>query len=300
MNCGLESGAQRREIPPLRRGGQGRLSCLPAHDSSAGLHTKRPTRIRQTLVVSGLVFSVAISIASAQSPTTSSPRRTLVVLIGGMDSDPTAAQIAGQAARNGNSGLYRLMGDLKHERIVPEYFNWNGTRAGKIKSQPKADVSPITQTIRDHARQHPRDRIVVVGNSWGGHTTWEVCQTLVDSPAPVAIDYAVFLDPSSVGRADTSRPKELPININRATNLYTRNVFGWRRWPKENRIENIDLGDAKHGFLVQGGPAYDASFDFNAHVAAEWDERIHAEIKRKIFDVTLDKPTTEENPATNR
>lgn len=214
-------------------------------------------------------------------------RRTLVVLIGGMDSDPTPSQIAGKAGRGGNSGLYRLMGDLEHSRIVTEYFNWNGTRAGKIKAQPQADVNAIADALRQHVNQHPGDRIIVVGNSWGGHTTWELCQSLLNSSAPLAIDYVVFLDPSSVGRANSARPKELPVNIKRATNLYTRNVFGWRQWPKEPRMENIDLGNPEAGYLKKGGPAYDAAFDFNAHVAAEWDEAIHATIKNKIMDLAV-------------
>lgn len=260
-----------------------------------GCHRRRISRLRKIwLVLACLLSSMATSTAIAQLPATATfaPRRALVVLIGGMDSDPTPAQIAGQANRGGNSGLYRLMGDLQHERISSEYFNWNGTRAGMLKSRAKADVTPITETIRNHARQHPRDRIILVGNSWGGHTTWEMCQSLVDSPHPVAIDYAVFLDPSSAGRADKARPKQLPINIDRATNIYTRNLFGWRHWPKEDRIENIDLGDGKQGFLVPGGAAYDASFDFNAHVAAEWDERIHATIKNKILDLVLENRTS--------
>ena len=38
----------------------------------------------------------------------------LAVLIGGIDSDPTPAQIDGTAARNeGNSGLFRFAGDIE-------------------------------------------------------------------------------------------------------------------------------------------------------------------------------------------
>lgn len=214
------------------------------------------------------------------------PRRTLVVLIGGMDSDPTPAQITGTAARNaGNSGLYRLRGDLQHPQIVTEYFNWNGTRASQINSQPAPQARVIVDSIRQHVRHHPQDRVVLVGNSWGGHTTYEVCQQLVDSPAPIAIDYAVFLDPSSTGRAESARPKQIPINVNRATNFHTRNLFGWGKLPKDERIENIDLGDARHGFQTPNGPAYNSTFDFNAHVAAEWDERIHAAIRTRIADL---------------
>ena len=236
-----------------------------------------------TLIASVVYCS---SIAAETKRVAQPQRSTLVVLIGGMDSDPTAEQIAGKAPRNaGNSGLYRLRSDLQHPQIVTEYFNWNGTRAGQIHSQPAPQSAVIAETIRQHVRQHPRDQVVIVGNSWGGHTTYEVCQQLVESTAPVAVDYVIFLDPSSTGRADTSRPKRLPININRSTNIYTRNVFGWGKWPKDDRIENIDLGDEKHGFLTKGGPAYNSTFDFSAHVAAEWDERIHAKIHKRITDL---------------
>ncbi len=241
-----------------------------------------------TSLLASLAF--CLPIAAENKPSTQAPRNALVVLIGGMDSDPTPEQIAGKAPRNaGNSGLYRLRSDLQHPQIVTEYFNWNGTRAGQIHAQPAPQATVITGAIRQHVRQHPRDLVIIVGNSWGGHTTYEVCQELVDSPAPVAIDYVVFLDPSSTGRADTSRPTRLPININRSTNIYTRNLFGWGKWPKESRIENIDLGDEKHGFLTKGGPAYNSTFDFSAHVAAEWDERIHAEIHKRIADLVSPK-----------
>jgi hypothetical protein len=216
-----------------------------------------------------------------------------------MDSDPTPAQLAGTAKRGGNSGLYRLQGDIQHERITTKYFNWNGTQAGQIKSKPKADITQIVDTIRGHVDKHPRDTVILIGNSWGGHTAWDVCQSLVESDAPVAIDYVVFLDPASTGRANAARPKQLPINIKRATNIYTRNVFGWRRWPDEARIENIDLGNPVTGYLEKGGPAYDSAFDFSAHVAAEWDEKIHAAIKRKIFDLLTpaDVPISSNTPS---
>lgn len=245
-----------------------------------------------------LICWVAPAPAQSLSATKTSAHPTLVVLIGGMDSDPTPEQIAGTAKRSGNSGLYRLQGDLRHPGVVTEYFNWNGTRAGKLNSRAATDISVIADVIREHVRKHLRSRVVLVGNSWGGHTTWEVCQALVDSPTPVAIDYVVFLDPSSTGRANTARPRQLPVNINRATNIYTRNLFGWRNWPKEARIENIDLGDAQQGFLLKGGPAYDSSFDFSAHVAAEWDERIHAAIKRKILDLVPASPQFDAIPQT--
>ena len=60
-----------------------------------------------------------------------------VILIGGIDSDPTPEQIEGTAPRGqGQSGMYQLAGDLSRRGITAEYFNWNGTRAGKIKEKP--------------------------------------------------------------------------------------------------------------------------------------------------------------------
>ncbi len=242
-----------------------------------------------------MLIGAALHPTAAQTPEAKRQQRNaLVVLIGGMDSDPTPEQIAGTSPRSaGNSGLYRLQGDLRHPQLVTEYFNWNCTRAGQIKSKPAPQTAIIAEAIRGHIRKHPRDLVVLVGNSWGGHTTFEVCQELANSATPVAIDYVVFLDPSSTGRADTARPKRLPININRATNFHTRNLFGWGKWPKEDRIENIDLGDEKHGFRTPNGPAYDSTFDFSAHVAAEWDERIHAAIRKRILDlVSQTRPAT--------
>ena len=144
----------------------------------------------QTARIALIVCGVAVSQAAAQSPASAgSQRSALVVLIGGMDSDPTPEQIAGKSPRHaGNSGMYRLRGDLHSPRIATEYFNWNGTRASRINTKPAPQAAVIAETIRQHVRQHPRDLVILVGNSWGGHTTWEVCQALVDSSAPVAID----------------------------------------------------------------------------------------------------------------
>ncbi|MDB5341218.1 MAG: hypothetical protein JWN70_6837 [Planctomycetaceae bacterium] len=246
----------------------------------------RVTRPVRTTCLAILLIGAAIHSAAAQAEKPAqSQRNALVVLIGGMDSDPTPEQIAGKSGRSGNSGLYRLQGDLQHPQLITEYFNWNGTRAGQIKSKPAPQAAIIAEAIRGHMVKHPRDLVVLVGNSWGGHTTYEVCHELVTSSTPVAIDYVVFLDPSSTGRADAARPKQLPININRAANFHTRNLFGWGKWPKDDRIENIDLGDEKQGFLTSGGPAYGSTFDFSAHVAAEWDERIHAAIRKRIVDL---------------
>ena len=203
-----------------------------------------------------------------------------VILIGGIDSDPTAAQIDGTARRGvGQSGMYQLAGDLAREGFVTEYFNWNGTRAGKIKEKPPL-AAGIAKFIMDRQAEHPAGRLAIVANSWGGHTSWEVCQALPE--AGVSIELAIFLDPSSTGRSGTPRPASLPVCINSARNYYTRNLFGWREWPDEKRLVNVDLGDAKHGFLVPGGPKYDSAFDTHAHIAAEWDPRIHKDITQHL------------------
>jgi hypothetical protein len=209
----------------------------------------------------------------------------LVVLIGGMDSDPTADQVRKTAKRaEGNSGLYRLMGDLQHDQIETRYFNWNGTAAGQIKTKPVPGQKAIIDSIRDHLQAHPQSKVILVGNSWGGHTVCQVCQEIGEGPDLVPIEFAVFLDPSSTGRAGRGRPDKLPANVKQAVNYHTRNLFCWRAWPNDKRFENIDLGDQQYGFLVRGGPAYDASFNFDAHVAAEWDERVHADIRTRVLN----------------
>lgn len=203
-----------------------------------------------------------------------------------MNSDPTPAQIQGTAKRNeGNSGLYQLAGDLHHERLVSSYFNWNGTRAGQIFAKDAPREQGICDFIREHVRTHPGGRVAIVGNSWGGHTALAVCRQLLDSPCPLAIDFVVFLDASSAGgRLQVqAAPKGLPINVDRTTNYFTRNLFVWKQWSQDRRIEHIDLGDAKRGFMENGIPAYAAQFDFAAHVAAEWDEKVHTDIKRRLL-----------------
>lgn len=200
-----------------------------------------------------------------------------------MDSDPTTEQIAGTARRDqGNSGLYRLQKDLQVDRVHPEYFNWNGTRAGELKLPEPPRSTAIVECLREHCREFPCDRIAIVGNSWGGHTAYEVARNLIDSETPLALDLVVFLDPSSTGRA-LRPPRKLPININRSVNYYTRNRFVWGKLPLEGEHVNIDLGDPDEGYLADGGPRYQAAFDFPAHVAAEWDERIHADICQRLL-----------------
>ena len=232
----------------------------------------------------GMLVLILLGASGVQAD--DAPPAVCVILIGGVDSDPTPRQIEGTAPRGqGQSGMYQLAGDLAKEGLATEYFNWNGTRAGKIKEQPP-HTKGIAKFIIDRHAERPAERLAIVANSWGGHTAWEVCQALQEPE--ILIELALFLDPSSAGRAQSARPTPFPTCIKSARNYYTRNFFGWREWPGEERLVNIDLGDAKHGFLVTGGPRYDSTFDAQAHIAAEWDPRIHAEITKQV--VALLKP----------
>src|SRR5262245_20393448 len=216
-------------------------------------------------------------------------RHLLAVLIGGIDSDPTPAQIGGTAGRReGNSGLYRLAGDLAGERVVPEYFNWNGTRAGEIKMKDPPGPRGITDFVRRHLQEQPADRLAIVGNSWGGHTALERVRQLHEGEAPLAVNLVVFLDASSTGRGP-ARPKTLPVNVNRAVSFYTRNAFVWGKWDAGKRLENVDLGDPANRFIIDGEPPYNAPFDMRGHVAAEWDEEIHSDIKRRLLTLLPEK-----------
>lgn len=211
------------------------------------------------------------------------PAHLLVVLIGGIESDPTPEQIAGTAARNeGNSGLYRLAGDLAREQVIPEYFNWNGTRAGKIKEKNPPRARGIADFIDAHVQTFPGDRVAIVGNSWGGHTALEVVQLLGSGETPLAVNLIVFLDASSTGRG-AAKPQALPVNVSRAVSYFTRNVFVWGRWDAGRRLENIDLGDPARRSKNGRDPDYSAPFDMRAHAAAEWDEEIHADIHRRLL-----------------
>ncbi len=214
------------------------------------------------------------------------PTPPLVILIGGIDSDPSPEQIAGTAVRGaGNCGPFQLCGDLLTEGYRAEYFNWNGTRAGDIDAEEPPAAHAIAECIRSEFTTHPETLVIIVGNSWGGHTAWEVCELLSAEPM-VEVDLVVFLDPSSLGRHDTLRPESLPDCIESAVTYFTHNAGGWGAWDDEPRIENIDLGDSANGYLFPGGPAYDSIFDISAHIAAEWDQRIHQDIRERIADIT--------------
>lgn len=231
-----------------------------------------------------IVFVIVIGVVIGLRADDSAPIQPIppvcVILIGGIDSDPSPEQISGTARRGqGQSGMYQLANDLTRLGLNAEYFNWNGSRAGKIREKPPL-ASGIAQYIKDRHTRQPSEQFAIIANSWGGHTAWEACQSLAEPEVP--IELTVFLDPSSLGRAKAARPKQLPSCIKTARNYYTRNVFGWREWPNETRLVNVDLGEEKHGFLVPGGPRYDAAFDTQAHIAAEWDPLIHQEIIRQV------------------
>jgi hypothetical protein len=261
-------------------------------------HSSRNMRLRALFTITGVILSAtligcdavhkpqgAASAGEAESGSETfmaTPVTPLVFLIGGIDSDPTPEQIAGTAARGeGNSGPFQLRGDLLADGYAAEYFNWNGTRAGEIESEPAPLAGGIARSIRERHADTPDAPIVIVGNSWGGHTAWEVCGLLSDEPA-IEVELVVFLDPSSLARASTIRPDSLPECVQSAATYFTRNAGGWGAWEGEPRIENIDLGDPANGFLIPGGPAYDATFSIQAHIAAEWDERIHGDIRARI------------------
>lgn len=229
-----------------------------------------------------IALSLLLAFVLAQTALAREPR-VLVVLIGGMDSDPTAEQLAGRAERGrGNSGMYQLQGDLRSAGLDTEYFNWNGTRAGRIGEKRPPHAAAIRDVIRERLQTHAQDRVCLVGNSWGGHTAYEVCRELYETEQPLRVESLVLLDPSSTGRS-LKKPTELPVNVGRAVNYYTRNAFVWGKL-KSPKLINVDLGDPGSGFLEQGGPEYNALFSFPAHVSAEWDNRIHADIQRRVLD----------------
>jgi pimeloyl-ACP methyl ester carboxylesterase len=206
----------------------------------------------------------------------------LVVLIGGMDSDPTPAQLAGTAVRQqGNSGMYQLAGDLSEDTYLPVYFNWNGSRAGELRRPGAPGTVEIARFIRGHVQAFPRDRVAIVGNSWGGQSAVEVLRALREDESPLAVQLVVLLDAASAGRG-AGPPKALPENIARIIQYRTRNVFVWGELPPDRRLTTIDLGNPEAGFMRDGRPAYHAPFDFRAHVAAEWDEKIHDDIKQRL------------------
>ena len=147
--------------------------------------------VRYLLVVSSLLS--ASTLQAGDPP--------IVVVIGGNHSDPSPAQLAGRAGRGGNSGLWRLKGDLKaHEGLAAEYFNWNGTRAGHIDGPDPGGAREIARLIRKQHRESPESRVVLVGNSWGGHTAWQVSHLLNGGTIDEQLGSQHSLDPSTPAR----------------------------------------------------------------------------------------------------
>lgn len=244
--------------------------------------------MRFSILVVVLVLVVGVRICPAADAPAGISQPICVVLIGGIDSDPTPEQIQETAQRGvGQSGMYQLASDLEKAGVSTEYFNWNGSRAGKFHEKPL--YSPgIAQFIRKRHSEKPHEKVVIVGNSWGGHTAWEVCEALSEPEVPVEL--VLFLDPSSTGRSKTAQPPRLPKCVRQARNYYTRNLFGWREWSVDARLANIDLGDPAQGFRFPGGPRYDSKLDPQAHIAAEWDPRIHQEFHQRIVELVESMP----------
>jgi hypothetical protein len=240
------------------------------------------SRPRAAVVWRIVGLGLALGAIPTQAEEPAAPQATAlhVVLIGGFDSDPTPAQLNGTARRGeGNSGMFQLRNDLRARQVSAEYFNWNGTSAGEINR----DDPPGTAGIVEHLQRSPRQRWAIVGNSWGGHTAWEVCDELSRVSPAVRIETLIFLDPSSAGRPMSKRPETLPANVARAVQYASRSAVVWRPWPADPRIEEIDLADPQRGFLRPNGPPYGSVFSANAHISAEWDDRIHADIVRRLL-----------------
>ncbi len=243
-------------------------------------------------VVACVVMALTVRITSVLAESPSKPL--FIAFIGGFDSDPTADQIAGTAPRGvGNSGMFQLAGDLRLDGVAAEYFNWNGRAAGKIKEQPAPLSKGIAAQLRQRHAKRPDEKLAIVGNSWGGHTAWEVSQLLSEEPA-LSLELVVFLDPSSVGRFDKAQPDKLPGNVKQAVTIATRNALGWKKWADEPRAEFLDLGDPANVLLKKPGPAYDSVFDVKAHIAGEWDAAIHKHIQSRLLKVAM--PETDKNP----
>lgn len=217
------------------------------------------------------------------------PSESLVIVISGFDSDPSPEQIEGKSMRGrGNSGMYQLAADLTTAGLKTEFFNWNGTRAGKFTHKDAPGASGIVSFIRgvnDHGRLK---HLVVVGHSWGGHTMLEVAEKLKSDPQ-IHVSLAIGVDPSSLSRGE--RSKDLPSSIDACVINHTNNAFVWGAWKNCDRVENIDLGDSANGFKAWNGGDYAAKFDIAAHNAAEWDEAIHEDLVRRIKGVVYRSKT---------
>lgn len=140
----------------------------------------------------------------------------IVVLIGGNHSDPSPAQVAGKSGRGGNSGLWRLKGDLlEHNHIAAEYFNWNGTRAGQIDATDPGGARLIAHLIRQRHAEHPDAAVILVGNSWGGHTAWQVCQLLAGAEIEERVGTQQSIDSSRLQPLIDTGPRDAAVGDDR-------------------------------------------------------------------------------------
>ena len=213
-----------------------------------------------------------------------------VVAISGFNSDATAKQIAGEAARGtGNSGVYQLLMDLKRSGCKTQFFNWNGTTAGSFAKSKGAGAPAIARLIREASAESGFKQLVLIGHSWGGHTMLDVAEILGRDPT-IKIELAVGLDASSFSRAE--RTKRLPSNIQELVNYYSNNAFCWGEWNDGARIVNVSLADQANGFVVDGKPDYASQLSWDAHYAAEWDQKIHSDICKRVLALATVKENT--------
>ena len=206
-----------------------------------------------------------------------------VVVISGFESDPTDLQIAGQSMRGvGNSGMFQLKGDLESEGIDCSFFNWNGTDAGDIHNEDAGGAVRIASSMIEIQEKNNHTEFIFVGHSWGAHTFLDVATELV-SNSDIKINSSFVIDASSFMRG--KRKEKLPENIPSLTSYHTANSFCWGPWKNEPRITNVDLADPENGYTVNGHPNYASSFDTAAHTHAEWDQKIHGDIRKQILAI---------------
>ena len=212
------------------------------------------------------------------------PPTFVVVIVSGYDSDPTPAQIEGTSQRGqGNSGMFQLKCDLEKSGLECKFFNWNGSAAGQISQNQPPGADAIASWMKQRVARDDSTRFVCIGHSWGGHTLIDVASKLKDHDS-MSIPLTLLLDASSAMRG--SRPSQMPDRIDRVVNYHTGNMFCWGKLKNANLVENVNLGDPENGFMVDGFPHYQSKFDIDAHNAAEWDQKIHSDMKRRILGFT--------------
>lgn len=234
-----------------------------------------------------LLIPVVLLVSCSQEVKKSKPSDTkpikqkyLVVVVSGYDSDPSEEQLNGKAFRGtGQSGMYQLMGDLRESGVECQFFNWNGTEAGKSKQKNPPGEKGIVDWIQKRKSEEPTAKFIFIGHSWGGHTVFEVAKQFNDIDG-VSFPLTILLDASSALRG--SAPKKVPEKMESVVSYYTGNLFCWRKLDDVQRVKNIDLGDPENGFQGKGGHNYASSFSIQAHNGAEWDQRIHKDMKKRI------------------